>query len=186
MVVNCGGKNFSANTQNPSQDDDDNIVIDDQDDGGDGEVCPRYDLVITSTHTTNKKLNFKYTFNGEMTFTAIKSGAEHKIQFTNSKFSSCSGNYTNTTIQKNLVPLQALEDLTGTVLITTGAACVTSPRITTIKVIDGANGNLLYDESEMRDQLGCEYGYTTDGQALRTKLLNLADGVANAKGAACE
>ncbi len=190
ILVNCGNKKFTANQaqktsdqipkDDDQQDDDDN---DDQDDDDDL-ICPRYDLIIKSTHTSNKKLNFTYTFNAEMTHKSTK--GKHKINFAKAQYNTCSGNYTNTTILTSLVPLQVTEDLTDEVVITDGAACVSSARETTFKVLDAATNEVLFNEKDLKDELGCEFGYSAAGKNLRKKLIDLADGVANAKGTACD
>jgi len=199
LLVNCGGKNFSGSAPQKSQDDnlftDDDFLDDNNDDDDDDipdiadpedEICPRYDVVVKSTHKKNERLNFNFTFNGEMTFKAT--AGDIKIQFSKAKYSSCSGSYTNTSIQTALVPLQAVEDLTSEILITHDAACaaVVPDRVVTISVVDSATSQVLFSEQTLRNEIGsCEFSYTSTGLALRNKIVGLADGVANAKGAAC-
>ena len=87
LVANCGNKSFSkdskASNDNTFNQPNDPPGDDDDDDNDDDNSCPRYDLVVTSTHTSNKKLNFKYTGNAEMTHTSLQgthksSGAKAK------------------------------------------------------------------------------------------------------------
>jgi uncharacterized protein YxeA len=187
-VVNCGKKKFTSNQTDLSTDHttvhhDDNNDDDTNNDDDQNSNCPRYDLVVKSTHTLNKKLNFTYTFNAEMTFTSLE--GKHNILFSKAKYSPCSGDYVNTSILPSLNPLKTTEDLTGEVMITDGATCVSSSRDTTFQVIDSATSEVLFDEQDLKTQLGCEFGYTDAGKLMRKNLIDLADGVAQAKGAAC-
>jgi len=181
VIVNCGKKNFSANVQDSV---DNTFHHDDTVNNTDPNACPRYDMVITSTDSAHKSLNYTYTFNGQMTDTSIL--GTHKITFGDAKYSSCSGSYTNSTISASLDPLQVTEDMTSYILITHGAVCASNTRSTNIQVFDSATNSKLFDENDLRAGGDpCEFGYTDDGQAMRDQLLQLADGVAGAKGAAC-
>ena len=56
----------------------------------------------------------------------------------------------------------------------------------TIKVIDSANGNILFDEEELRANVGaCAFGYTAEGEALRQQIIQFAHGVVDQKAASC-
>lgn len=180
-LVNCSNKKFTSDLV--ASNDDDVIVDDHDDDTGDDVICPRYDLIIDSKGADNKRHNYTFTFNAEMTFKSTQ--GDIAISFKNNKYSSCSGNYTNNAIQSSLVPLQATEDLTGTVMIVHGQTCPTPGREINIKVVDAATGDVLFNENQQRNMHGCEFSYTPNGQILRQNLISLADAVADAKGAAC-
>lgn len=167
-------------------DDDDDGIVDDIDDEV---ICPRYDLVVKSTHENTKKLNYLFTFNGELKHNSTQ--GEIDVIFLKdgvNKFTQCSGAYTNTTLATTLNPLKAVESLTSEVVINHGVSCPTvmPVRTTLIQVIDSATNEILWDEKEMIDFIGsCEYGYTEEGTALRNQILGLADGVVNTMAAAC-
>lgn len=171
------------------EDNDDDDDDDDDDDGDDGEICPRYDLVVKSTHQNTKKLNYKFKFNGEVKHKSTE--GEIDVLFLKDgavKYTQCSGEYTNTTIAKNLAPLKAAETLTAELVINHGQACATvvPERTTLLQVIDSATNEVLWDEQEMIDEIGaCEFGYTEEGADLRAKIMNLADGVVNKMADAC-
>jgi hypothetical protein len=176
--IDLGGENVD--------DEDDDGIDDDVDDEV---ICPRYDLVVKSTHENTKKLNYLFTFNGETKHNStegeidvifLKDGAK--------KFTQCSGSYTNTTMNPNLKPLKAVEGLTSEIVINHGVSClaVVPERTTRIQVIDNATNKILWDEQELIDFVGsCEFGYTEEGMELRNKILGLADGVVNAMAATC-
>lgn len=171
-------------------DKDDDVADDDSDDDtDDGLICPRYDLVVKSSHANNKKLNFKFNYNGEIKNTSVQ--GKINVLFLKDgvkKFTQCSGEYTNTTISKAMLPLRVVEKLTSQVVITHGITCAAMipERLTSLQVIDTATGGVLWDEKKLRDELGaCEFGYTEEGTALREKILGLADGVVDQMAAAC-
>lgn len=192
-VINCGKVKF---TNDQIQDilDEHGIDLDDggDDDGDDNDdlICPRYDLVVKSSHTSNKKLNYKFTFNAEVKQTSTEGDIKVKfLQDSNTvNYTQCSGKYTNTTVVPNLKPLQAVEDLTAEIVINHGMSCptVVPERTTYLEVIDSATNTVVWDEKEIIDTIGaCEFGYTTEGNALREKIMKLSDGVTKIMADAC-
>lgn len=164
---------------------------DDDDDNGDDDLyCPRYDLVVKSTHLNNKKMNYKFTFNGEVQQKSTE--GDIKVRFLQDsasvRYTQCSGSFTNTSITPNLKPLQAVEDLTAEIEITHGVSCptVVPERTTYIQVIDSATNSVMWDEKELIDYIGsCEFGYSSAGMDLRDKIMKLSDGVVKAMADSC-
>ncbi len=190
FAVGCGKVKF---TNDQLQDilDQNGIDLDGGDDGDDdGLVCPRYDLVVKSSHVSNKKLNYKFTFNAEVKQTSVEGDIKVKfLQDSNSvNYTQCSGAFTNTSISPNFKPLQAVEDLTAEIVINHGMACptVVPDRETYLQVIDAATNEVLWDEKDLISEIGaCEFGYSDVGVDLRDKILKLSDGVTKTMADAC-
>lgn len=193
-AVGCGKVNFDNDKLEEIKDIIDNGIDlgggDDDDDSDDDLYCPRYDLVVKSTHASNKKLNYKFTFNAEVKQKSTE--GEIKIKFLQNSnsvnYTQCSGKYSNTSILPNLKPLQAVEALTAEIEITHGISCPTvmPERTTYLEVIDSATNTVVWDEKELIDYIGsCEFGYSDVGVDLRDKIMKLSDGVAKEMADAC-
>ncbi len=187
--------------ENPDGDDNDGDVIadgdDDEEDGDDDSdddtdnddddvvseepYCPRYDLIVKSSHVSTDKLNYKLTFNGETLQKSTQGNI--KVQFLKDgakKYTKCSGDFINTLHYPHLKPLKAVEAMTAEIVINHSRVCHTGmpQRVTGIQVFDAATGQKLWDEIKLRGQIGaCAYGYTEEGSRLRSNLLSFADKV---------
>lgn len=188
----CANKSFE--TASPSVTDDDIFIppttTDDDDDviTPPPVVCPRYDLVVDSVDLQTPYRNFQFVFNSEMKMTSTQ-GEIDVIFHQNSssiQYTRCSGEFTNTAIMPSLKPLDVTQELTKQIVISHGRVCAAPRHYSTIKVIDSANGRVLFDEQVFRQQNGaCEFGYTTEGQQLRRQLVDFSQAIADIKAAAC-
>ncbi len=195
LVSGCAEKSYNSFSPISSEDDnfgdDDDVIVDPDDDDDDGVVvCPRYDLVVISSDTITASRNYKFVFNSEMKQTTTQG----KIDVTFNKDSStvhyiqCSGAVTNTTVLPSFKPLDATEDITKQIAIYPGRSCTTqiAQKQETIRVIDSANGEILFDEEEFRAKVGaCAFGYTADGEVLREQILQFARGVVDNAASSC-
>ncbi len=185
----CGKKTFEAS--NPStQDDhfgDDDDIIDPVDPTG--EECPRYDLIVDSTDQNLARRNYRFIYNSEMKKTSTQGEIDVTFHKNSSsvRYTQCSGGYTNTSILTGFKPLNATEELTRQLVRNVGQVCTMMVPLqqTTISVVDAANGRVLFNEQKFRQDMGCEFGYTTTGQNLRAQLIQLAHGVVDSKASVC-
>lgn len=190
IFASCGKKGFSANSLDdikinlPS---DIQVDLDDDGDTTDPENCPRYDLVLKSVHTSNPQLNYTFKFNGEVKQTATQgiTSVQFHQDSASKKLTQCSGNYNNTTHSITMKPLKVVEALTSEVVIHHGKICVSEPRSTYVSIIDQATGNLMYDEQQLKADIGCEFEYSSTGDALFQQIQGLADSVVNSMAAGC-
>lgn len=196
--INCSKVKFNNDQLQEIQDlVDQGINLDDGDNDDEGDVdeddgdliCPRYDLVVKSSHDDNSKLNYKFNYNGELKHTSIQGNID--VLFLKDgvkKFTQCSGAFINTNILKTLEPLKVAEKLTGEIAINHGMSCVAMlpVRTTHLQVVDSASGKILWDEKSIIQQIGaCEFGYTEEGIELRSQLIDLADKVVNKMASDC-
>ncbi|MBY0314389.1 MAG: hypothetical protein K2Q26_02640 [Bdellovibrionales bacterium] len=184
---NCGEKGFSANGASGLPSDDIGLDVDLGDPSDDPLNCPRFDVVFKSVHSSNPTLNYVFKFNGEVTHTSTQGVTT--VQFlqdaSGKRLTQCSGSYNNSSILASMKPLKVVEELTANVAINHTATCSSQARTTYITIVDGATGELLYDENQLRSELGCQFEYTSTGDALYNQLKSLADGVVNAMAASC-
>lgn len=181
-------------TEDNDDDGSDDVVTEDSttdssDDADDELYCPRYDLVVKSSDSNTPRLNYKFTFNGEVR--QLSTQGNIHVQFLKdgtNKYTQCSRNFSNTAFSTNLKPLKALELLTGEITITHDRVCTLQLplRSTTLQVIDAANGNVLWDEQNIKTSIGfCEFGYSSEGQLLRSQIVDLADQISQNIADAC-
>ncbi|MBY0385037.1 hypothetical protein K2X05_07750 [bacterium] len=181
----CGKKSFE--TAQPSVEEPP-VIIDPI--GPNGEVCPRYDLIVVATDQRQAHRNYKFIYNSEMKKTATEGEIEITFNQDSStrRYTLCSGDYVNTVVSPSLKPLNVTESLTKEVTINVGRICSMQLPLqqTTIQVVDAANGKILFDEQKLRQQIGsCEFGYTSAGQAMRDQLVQFAHGAVDLKAALC-
>lgn len=200
LLVNCGNKKFTSDSVQPSidlledefiiDDDGETIADDDTTDDDDGDdddddttdpYCPRYDLVVKSSHISTKRLTYKFIFNAEVN--QFSNEGQINVQFLEDgakKFTECSGEYTNTAHYLTLKPLKAIEQLTREIMLDYSKSCaaVMPERLTSIQVIDSANGNILWDEQKLKNRFGdCAFGYTDEGTEIRNSIIGFSDKV---------
>lgn len=189
LAIHCSNKNFdtaqlNSTTENPV---DEPLDLEDEDEVEEGEVCPRYDLIVKSTDKRIKRLNFKFTFNAEVKQNTTQ-GKSHVLflQDDTTKYTQCSSEYTNTAFSVNLKPLKAVEALTAEVVLNHGRLCNMPLRTTVLQVVDSATSKVLWDEQDIIDQIGaCEFGYTDEGNVLREQIISFTDQVVNTLADAC-
>lgn len=189
IFMGCGKKTFESNlsdSQTPIPVDP-GIVIDPPVDGNE---CPRYDLVVDSSHQSVAHRNYRFVFNSEMKKTSTQGVINvHYLQDSSTvHFTRCSGNYQNTMVMVSLKPLDVTEELTRQMVIDHNQSCpaVAPQQLETIRVLDGVTGRVLFDEQTFRQSAGaCQFGYTALGRQLRSQLIQLATGVVDLKAAAC-